>query len=493
MILSDKKDRTAIMLLFVLSVVCYWKIFDNYLYLDDTMAVFAGYLLSLDVMQILSYRFSYIDGSALRRVMVALSYVPNYLLSGRDPWSYYLVSLSLHFGNSVLAYLIVKKLSGKEGLALLVSFLFCASLNKADAVIWIAHRNGLMGAFFQLLSLLFYIRIVLEGYSNRFALYSIVSFLFAIGSYETALVMPAVFVSLGLLYKGRSFFRKDLILINSVFAGVVLALALYLNLGATSVGGNVITESTFIGKAYHVIRNILSVFPSFIIPPFLLQDVNEPYHNVTAYFGWIETLSLILILSILLANRLYLKDRLLYFSLLFFFITAMPSASPRWAYFPMLYSQDIRWTIGKYGYLASFGFYTIAGILLYKLYCYLRDNNVLKRGYLVPASAILLSAYLIFNMYWIYERERMWDILTKAAKMQIDSLTALNLTPGKDTNVYVDRGFILYHNHARSLLRVIYDNPNLSVQDVRDYRTGTGKRNLLFFAEDEQVSALWSD
>lgn len=427
--------------------------------------------------------------SPLWRVVAALSYVPNYLISGYDPWSYYLVNLLLHFANSALVYLIVKKLTGNKALSLLIAVLFSVSLNKADAVMMIAHRTTLMGAFFVLLSLLFYISIVLDGYTRKGFLYVLLFFVAALGSYETALVLPAVFVGFGVIYKGNSFFKKELLLVNLAVITLVIALVWYLNLGPATTGGSVITEPDILGKGYHIFRNVLSVFPSFIIPPFLLQSSNEAYHNATTYFGWIEYLSLALIIGIMIVN-IRAGNKLIYFALIFFFFTAIPSAAPRWGYYPdYRYVGDIRFSIGKYSYLSSLGFYIIVGVLVYQINTYLKK---LKKSFIKIASAFLLIAYLVFNIYWLYEREGMWDMVTKMAKRQIDSVQTLNLKVGAGMNIYVDRGFVLYHSHARSLLRVIYDNPDLNVQDVRDYQPGfVAGKSILLFADGTNVRAVY--
>lgn len=486
----DKRDLYCVLSLLVLTFVCFWKILDNYLYLDDTMTIFAGYLLSHDITKIFTYRFNYIDGSNIRRVFVALSYAPNYLISGAEPWSYLLVNLLIYFGNSALMYLILKEISGKRDLSLLISILFTVSFYKTDAVMG---RNMLMGVFFSFLTMLLYVKMVMKGYNGRLFLYSLLSFAVAIGSYEISLVLPAIFVLFGLIFKGKAFFRKDLFITNSVFAGIVIALAWYLNLGSGAVSGNIITESNLAGKVYHIARNILSMFPSFVIPPFLLQSPYEPYHNATTYFGWIETLSLLLILAIFIVNILLLKDRLVYFALVFFFITAAPVSIPRWAYYPELPYQDIRFSLGRYSYLPSVGFYIIAGVFLYRFYEYLRESAFNKLA-LKAVSASLIAAYLVFNIYWIYEREKMYDGITKLARCQIDYVKSLNLKVDRDTNIFVDRGFVLYHSHAKSILRVIYDNPELNVRDVRDYKpeVATGK-NLLLFANGCYVRPYWAD
>ncbi|MDO8444710.1 MAG: hypothetical protein Q7T53_01160 [Deltaproteobacteria bacterium] len=464
------KDLYPPFLLLALAVVCYWKMFDNYFFLDDTNGVFAGYLLSHDITKIFTYNFEAIYMSPLRRVVVALSYIPNYLISGYDPWSYYLANLLLHFGNSLLVYLIVKKLSDNKNLALLTAVLFSTSLNKADAVMMIAHRTTLMGAFFALLSIFLYIRIIMEGYSRRLFLCTLLSFVAALGSYETGLVLPGIFIVLGLIYKDREFFKKEFLLVNGAFISLVIILVLFLGLQP----GGAIAETSLIGKVYHIFRNVLAVFPSFLIPPFVLQQPNEVYHSTSTYFGWIELLSVVLIIVVVIAN-VKIKDRLVYFGLLFFLIAAVPTATVIWGYYPESRLHRLRFSIGKYSYLSSVGFYVIAAVSLYRFYGFLLNH--VNKTFIKTVSVILILFYLVFNIYWLYEKEKDWDFATNAARRQVNSLKALNLDLSGYSNIFSTGGdLILYGKHMESLLRVIYNNPNIKVLAYEGEKTFTIKR-----------------
>src|SRR6266568_2193003 len=150
-------------LLLALAFFCYWRILDNYYFLDDTGGLFAGYLLSHDFSQIFHYNFDTIYMSRLWRVVDAASFVPNYLISGIEPWSYFLVNILLHFGCSLLCYLITRTISRDRWQALLTAVLFGICLNKADAVMMIAHRTTLLGAFFSLASFYCFTRALAEG------------------------------------------------------------------------------------------------------------------------------------------------------------------------------------------------------------------------------------------------------------------------------------------------------------------------------------------
>ncbi|MDO8444711.1 MAG: hypothetical protein Q7T53_01165 [Deltaproteobacteria bacterium] len=483
---DNLKDLYPAFLLFALAVACYWRMFDNYFYLDDTNGVFAGYLLSHDITKIFTYNFEAIYISPLRRVVVALSYIPNYLISGYDPWSYYLANLLLHFGNSLLVYLIVKKLSDNKNLALLTAVLFSTSLNKADAVMMIAHRTTLMGAFFALLSIFLYIRIIMEGYNRRLFLYTLLSFVAALGSYETGLVLPGIFIALGLVYKGRDFFKKELLLVNASFLSLVIILVLFLGLQP----GAAIADTSLVGRIYHIFRNVLAVFPSFIIPPFVLQQPNEAYHSITTYFGWIELFSLVLIGLIVTVN-LRIRDRLVIFGLIFFLIMAIPTSSVNWAYYPEYKFHRLRFSIGKYSYLSSFGYYIIAGTLLCKLYCYLSARCT--RPHLIKAvSFLVLGTFIVFNISLLYHREKMWEFVAKMTKAQIDFLISLDIKQNHYHKIYSSgNDQFIYSKHVESLLRVIHKNTDITVQDFsKESKPEAGEKELLFITADGKMVAI---
>lgn len=484
-----------IALLFVLSIVCYWKMFDNYLFLDDTSCIFAGYLLSHDITQIFTYNFENIYMSPLRRVMVALSHIPGYLISGAEPWSYYPVNLLFHFGNSVLVYLIVIRLSNNIGMAFFISIIFSASFNKADAVMVISHRQTLMGTFFSLLSLLFYSRMLFEGYNRRLFLLSLLAFFAALGSYEIALVMPMIFIIIGLIYRGKSFFEKDLVLINIIFISIVIALVWYLGL---KTGGS-ISESSLLEKASHTLRNVLAIFSTFIVPPFLIKSKNIYYTAFSSHFGWLEWLSLTMITVVLIVN-IKIKEKMIYFGIFASLVLIVPVAATSWIYYPELPADilsfsigEVRYSAGRYGYFSSFGFYITAGVLLYKPYDYLTTRLWKPKSLIKGGACLLLLMYLVFNVALIYKREKMWDYVTDEARIQIDSLETLNLKIDKDTTIYAGN-FVIYHIHLKSLLRIIYNDPQLYVRDLRYFNAEskdvTNKKLLFLEASGDKVNAL---
>lgn len=468
----------------VLVFASYWRILDNYWFLDDTTAPFSGYLLSLDITKLFTYRFDVIYMTPIWRVFVTLSYLPNYLLSGLEPWSYYLVSIMLHAGNGWLVFLISRKLLHSAGAALLIAFLFTVSLNKADAVMMIAHRTTLLGAFFALASFYYYVCLIVDGFSKVRLTGCLLAFFAALGSYETALLMPGIFIVFGLIWRGNTFFWTKEFFIGLALATFSAVLIVFLGLGSAN---GVVSEPYLIARLLHMARNILAVLPSFIVPPFLLQSPNILYYSEGTGFSWIEIFGLAILLF-LFAAGLITKKRTVFIGILFFLILALPTSKVPWLFYPDINTgtlHRLRWSVGKFSYLSSFGVYFACGVLFWRVFLWF-EGKLRHIIALRVCTVVLLAAYFCFNLYWLYKREIIWENATNNYRKQIESLRALNLTLDPNMVVY-HFGFDSYGRHAEALFRVIFKSPNLLVKyGPEDYKETTGKtENAIFIIANE--------
>jgi Flp pilus assembly protein TadD len=85
-----------------------------------------------------------------------LSYLLDYQLYGLHPWGYHRTNLLLHVANSVLAFLILRKMTGAVGRSAVVAALFAWHPLHVESVAWIAERKDVMSTFFGLLSIAAY-------------------------------------------------------------------------------------------------------------------------------------------------------------------------------------------------------------------------------------------------------------------------------------------------------------------------------------------------
>jgi len=480
---ASLKTRNVVLLLLLLAFAGYGAALNNYFFLDDTTGPYAGFLLSREPWRIFSENFDVIYMSRLWRPVVALSYVPNYLWGGLNPWSYHLVSTLLHAGCGVASYLIALRLTGRKQVALLTAVLGAMTMTKADAVMMLAHRTTLLGALFSLCSFLCYTRLLAAGWSRRDALLCAGCFLLGIFSYETTLALPGAFLGTGALLYGRAYLgkKRELALALALLA---LSGALILGLGLAG-GGAVGAGDAAQGVAlrgWHIARNLAAVVPIFVIPPFLLHYPTNSYHNVPLTFGWVEMAGTgLLALFTWLGFRL--KEPAVLVGVLFFLVLAAPTTQVPWLYYPDAGAgqalMKLRWSVGKFSYLPCFGFYLAAGILLTRLYDSLKGS--LPGAPLAWGAGLLLAWYLLFNWYWLQQRAGTWRAVGETGRKEVAALRARNLRIPPGTAVY-QLNLAYYHRHAQALLRVLYRDPGLRVLDARDWRPG-GPANNVFIID----------
>ncbi|MDD2806653.1 MAG: tetratricopeptide repeat protein [Elusimicrobiales bacterium] len=141
------------------------------------------------------------------RPLAFLTFTLNYALGGKDPFGFHLFNLTLHLLNSILVFLLLKKLlrdsCGETGdfLALAASLFFAAHPAGAEVAAYIAHRTEGLVLLFYLLSILLFTR---GGGKVRYAL-SLLSFALALASKEIAATLPLMLLAVEYLHPGLGF------------------------------------------------------------------------------------------------------------------------------------------------------------------------------------------------------------------------------------------------------------------------------------------------
>lgn len=178
------------------------------------------------------HRYFYIPGSpdlCIRmpyyRPLSILAHAVSFHVFGGAAWGYRLESLLLHVGNSVLLFLLFatffsdhsRGTRGKDA-ALAATFLFFVHPRNVESVCIIANQTGLLCAFFSLLSLCCWARLLVSG-RHLSVLYpaSLATLLLAMLAKESGYVVPLLHgLLLCTLFRGRS--RKALWLLAGYFA-----------------------------------------------------------------------------------------------------------------------------------------------------------------------------------------------------------------------------------------------------------------------------------
>ena len=120
-----------------------------------------------------------------------------------DPYVYHLVNVILHVLNTLLAFFIVQRLTGKNTVAFAAALLFGVHAIHVESVAWISELKDLLYAFFFFAALIFYTRYVDER--NK-SFYAIALVLFVCSLFSKAMAASlAVVLPLIDFYRGRKF------------------------------------------------------------------------------------------------------------------------------------------------------------------------------------------------------------------------------------------------------------------------------------------------
>ncbi len=99
-----------------------------------------------------------------------LSHMLDVQLFGLNPWGHHLVNLLLHIANSLLLFVIFRRLTAAYWQSLLVAALFALHPLHVESVAWIAERKDVLSTFFGFLALLAYVDFARSSKTSRYLL-----------------------------------------------------------------------------------------------------------------------------------------------------------------------------------------------------------------------------------------------------------------------------------------------------------------------------------
>ena len=136
-----------------------------------------------------------------------VSHMMDCQLFGLKPWGHHLTSVLLHAINTVLVFLLLRRLTGALWRSLMVAALFGLHPLHVESVAWVAERKDVLSACFGLLALLFYTRYAQKVTSDNSPIprssstdYGLSLFFFALGLMSKAMLVTWPFVMLLLDY-----------------------------------------------------------------------------------------------------------------------------------------------------------------------------------------------------------------------------------------------------------------------------------------------------
>jgi hypothetical protein len=154
------------------------------------------------------------------RPIITLSYALNYSFAGPRPGIYHLTNVLAHAAGCGLLYLLLLRLGATLTVVGPTALLFAVHPALSESVDWVPGRTDLFAGLFMATAWLTLLLARSQKAQKRLALYlpALLLYLLALGSKETAIVLPALIVLHDLLLQGRAASRY-----KYEYAGIFLA------------------------------------------------------------------------------------------------------------------------------------------------------------------------------------------------------------------------------------------------------------------------------
>ncbi|MBI4726465.1 tetratricopeptide repeat protein [candidate division TA06 bacterium] len=208
------KKYLRIILILALTVIAYWPIFSADFMYDDRFFVqenpgirewrnlpeyFASHSSSIAA----------IKWEGIWRPLRTVSYLVDYKIWGLNPLGFHLTNLLWHLLNVVILYLLLSRLFKNENLSLAACLIFALHPIQTEAVTWISSRGDLMFLSCGLTAFILFMSY--EESRKHWALgLSCFSFILALLSKETAIVLPALFILYRYIFTGKGNIRETI-------------------------------------------------------------------------------------------------------------------------------------------------------------------------------------------------------------------------------------------------------------------------------------------
>lgn len=408
------------------------------------------------------------DGNfAIYRPLRNISYLIDYIMFGLNPLGFHFINLLLHVQNIVLVGYLAGLMTGKRFISISCAALFALHPIQTEAVSWIKGRDDLIVTFFYLASLALYVK---GRRGNRYLYWgSVASFAMALFSKETAITLPLIILAYNYLIPEKEvgkgsyhpFFYLSLLylLARTVVVGKVAQAEYW--------GGSFLTAfyTNWTGMVYYL---KLFFLPANLCADYLMFPIR------TSLFDPYVLGALIVILIIIGAAFISFRtgNRLLSFSILWFFITLLPVSN----------IVPIQIVIAeRFLYLPSVGIFLGVAISLSKMSDGLKERSRLGKTpvlfLFLIVSIFLASITVDRNHVWTDEHTFWTDVASKS--------------PG-NTRAWHNLGTI-YQNqgrfpdaisHYKKALMMGYHSPETHYQLGRVYRAqGDDEKALPEFFE----------
>jgi tetratricopeptide (TPR) repeat protein len=396
------------LLLLIASFIVYGNsIFNGFVWDDDFLIVrnpyikdikFAKKMFSSDVGEVATHRVTL----GHYRPISMLLFMLDYKLWGLRAGPYHLVNILIHAVNSILLFALFFSLSREKLVSFISALLFALHPIHTEAVTPIHNRMGIWVCLLMLISLLFYLRANRQK-SILCLFMSVMFFLLALFSKETAIMFVFILLCYDYFFTAE---QRAIIILKKfgLYLPYFIVILLYLLLRK-----NFISQGLALGKWSNPIFSslpfYLQILTTFKIITAYLRLLVFPVNLSAAYIVQVASIDSASVMSLLLVSALLLsayflrrRNRIISFSISFFFVTILP--------FSLLIPFGVRFN-ERLLYLPSAAFCFIVGYSFQRLWMVKEHRffNLIGHKTLI---IIGLCSLLLFYGYQTLKRNYDW-------------------------------------------------------------------------------------
>lgn len=200
----NKRTLLIGIILLISTLITYVNILPNKLFFDDEELIYKNAFVQNFRYFPKYFTTNMIAGagkvSNMYRPVLTTSFAIDYHIWGVNPFGYHLTSIILHGANGILIFLLIQSLFGNTIVAFITALLFIIHPVESEAVVYASGRTDPLFTFFALISLHFFYAYLKKARPLKFTL-SLIFFLAALLSKETAFVIPFILFMLGIWFK----------------------------------------------------------------------------------------------------------------------------------------------------------------------------------------------------------------------------------------------------------------------------------------------------
>lgn len=334
----------AVLAIFIAVIAIYTRTLNYQFVYDDILVVGQNqFITSWDnIGQIFSGNYYYLAEENTYRPVTTLTYFFDYSIWGAEPFGFNFTGMLIHFFNSVLVLLLVRRLTGALGPSLVGALLFAVHPLAPEVVLSEGNREEALSVTFYLGAIFCYLRSL--PYDRQTATWlaaSVLIFLVGLFAMEMIITLPVILLLL-VWTQSKTAELKIRQVVRSIIPFIIVAILFMVGRFMLWIGTG--DFSTFpAGSRWLTLLTMTEAFVRYVFLVVIPVGL-RPIYNFPLATGLLDSqvlLSLAIILSLLgLGLWLTVKKRISGVALLWFFVVLLPVSNlivPFWVLFSERY------------------------------------------------------------------------------------------------------------------------------------------------------------